>query len=68
MNKFNIEIASPPNRDSLVAEIWFGKSLIAELYQENDNLRIELYSSRTAFDYNDFLEALTAAQKSIITA
>jgi hypothetical protein len=66
MNKFNIEIASPPHRDSLVAEIWFGESLIAELYQEYDKLRIELYSSRTAFDYNDFLEALTAAQKSLL--
>jgi hypothetical protein len=59
----SLKIASSPHRDSLVAEIWFGESLIAELYQENDNLRIEFHSSRTAFDYNDFLEALIAAQK-----
>lgn len=65
VNKFNIEIASPPHRDSLVAEIWFEESLIAELYKESDNIRIELYASRTAFDINDFLEALTAAQKSL---
>lgn len=66
MNNFKIEIASPPHRVNLVAEIWFGERLIAELNQEHDELRIELYSSKTGFDFNDFIDVLNAAKKSLL--
>jgi hypothetical protein len=66
MNNFKIEIASVPDREKVVAEIWFGESLIAELNQENDELGIQLYSSKTAFDFNDFLNALNVAKKNLL--
>ena len=67
MNKFKIEIASVSDRDKLVAEIWFGESLIAEVNQENDKLQIEFYSiQKKVFDLNDFLDVLVAAKNKLL--
>lgn len=67
MNKFKIEIASVSDRDKLVAEIWFGESLIAEVNQENDQLQIEFYSiQKKVFDLNDFLDVLVAAKNKLL--
>ncbi len=41
--KFRIEITSVPDRNILVAEIWFGEKHIAEINQESDEMKIELY-------------------------
>ena len=45
MKRFSIEITSVPDRKNLVAEIWFGENLVAEVNHESDYLEIELYPS-----------------------
>ena len=67
MNKFNIEISSVPDRNKLVAEIWYEKNLIAEINQEHDNLEIELYSTqKVTFDYHEFLKILETAKNKLM--
>jgi hypothetical protein len=42
-HNIRITIASPPDREKLVAEIFFGNEQWAELNQEEDDLRLEIY-------------------------
>ncbi len=44
MSKFKIEITSVPDRDNLVAEIWFEENLIAEVNQEEGMMKIIFYT------------------------
>jgi hypothetical protein len=63
MSKFKIEITSVPDREKLVAEIWYCDNLIAEINQESDDYQIEIYpSGKLIFSYEDFLEALKNAK------
>lgn len=63
MNKFKIEIASVPDRENLVAEIWHDEILVAEINQESEKLEIEFYlNEKTAFELDDFLETLKIAK------
>ena len=41
---YRICISSPPDREKLVAEIFFGDLQWAEINQENDSLAIEFYA------------------------
>jgi hypothetical protein len=67
MSKFKIEITSVPDRENLVAEIWFEDSLIAEVNQENDEAEIELYHSEsTTFNLSEFLTVLETARNKLI--
>ena len=43
MTEFTFDIASPPDREKLVAEIFFGHEQVAELNQETGRLSIDLY-------------------------
>lgn len=43
MNKFRIEISSVPDRENLVAEVWFNEVLVAEINQETRELKIEFF-------------------------
>jgi len=67
MSKFKIEITSPPDRDNLVAEIWFGDNHIAEINTECDGYEIELYkpvkTEYWTFVLDEFLEVLQEAKK-----
>ena len=66
MSKFTIEIASVPDKEKLVAEIWYDKTLVAEINQEN-KLVIELFLiSQVAFDLNDFFQALVTAKNRLV--
>ena len=38
-----IELVSVPDRDDLVAEVWLGQYLLAELRQEGGHVRVQLY-------------------------
>ena len=38
-----IELVSVPDRDDLVAEVWLGRALLAELRQEGGQVRVQLY-------------------------
>jgi len=61
-----IELASVPDRDDLVAELWQGTALIAEVRWEEQMLRVQLYPSEAGhpFDvpYEDLVAALLTAK------
>ena len=59
--KYSIIIASPADRDKLVAEIWNGDQMIAEINQENNELEIEFYFDESKIPLNLNLEALSNA-------
>jgi len=42
-NSLNISISSPPDREKLVAEIFFDNEQFAELNQDGENLCVEFY-------------------------
>lgn len=44
MDKFHVEIASVPDREELVGEIWVGEAQFAELRQEKGQIRVQLYA------------------------
>ena len=41
--KLTVQIASVPDRDNLVAELWYGDEQWGEISQETENLRLEIY-------------------------
>lgn len=63
MNTLRIVVSSPPDRDSVVAELWQNDEQIAELRRDGSELRLELYNSRSAtprdLDYHEFVAALS---------
>jgi len=64
---FVVEVASPPDRDDLVAEIWWNDQQVAEVRQSRDGSRyIELYPSPSgipwSFRVEDWLNAVRAAE------
>lgn len=64
MKAFEIIIASPPDREKLVAEIWRSSKMIAEINQENEKLELEIYLEKEEslkLDYKVFLEVLKDA-------
>lgn len=63
MSEFQIVVASGPDRDGLTAELWQGDALIAELFEDSGELRLQLHASPGnwwEFSYAEFREALTA--------
>jgi len=69
MKNVVIEIASLPDRENLVAEIWIENKMIAEINQENINLEIIIFvdeDGKLTLDYDEFLEALEKARKKLI--
>ena len=41
MSKFNIELSSVPDRENLVAEIWYENKMVAEVNKETEKFVIE---------------------------
>lgn len=67
MSNFEIQIASVPDRENLVVEIWYDDILVAEINQETEKLKIEFYlNEKIKFELNDFLETLVIAKSKII--
>ena len=66
---FSINLASLPDRDSVVAEVWRGKHLLAELRREGDALRLQLYPRPNGAPWDvphpDFVQALMHAQQQL---
>lgn len=58
---FAVEIASVPDRDSLVAEIWYNDDMVAELYTLSGGIELALYGAphgrAWTFDSLEFLSA-----------
>lgn len=66
---FRIQVASVPDREDLVAEIWFGSEQVAELRREEAGARIQLYPPRQErwwdFPYSEFLDVLQRAHEEL---
>lgn len=68
MDKFRIQIASVPDRENLVAEVWHEDIMVAEINQERDQLEIELYPlKRLLFDYQEFIDVLERAKNRLLS-
>ncbi len=66
MSKFNIELSSAPDRENLVAEIWYEKKMIAEVNNESGKFVVEFYFDRTiSFMLDEFCEVLENAKRRI---
>jgi hypothetical protein len=67
---YEIGIASPPDRETLVAEIFFGNVQWAEINQEHGFLEVEFYARPDGepwrLDYQEVVAALDQAQKRLI--
>ncbi len=59
--QYRICISSPPDRERLVAEIFFGDEQWAELNQEGLELVLEVYPRRDGTPWRLSFEALTTA-------
>jgi len=64
------EIASTPDREDLVAEIWIDQHLLAELRQEAGQVRIQIYARPDGRPWDvshpDLLTALSGAEKRLM--
>ena len=76
-SKFTVEIASVPDRDELVAEVWSGDQLLAELRVEAGVVRIQLYpppdgppdgAPHWDVPYDELLAALQTARTRLVAA
>lgn len=67
MGAFQIQLASVPDRDGLVAEIWFGEELVAELRTSDGALRCQLYAPANGvhwdLPYGEWIDALRRAEE-----
>lgn len=66
-DKWRISISSPPDRNKLVAEIFFKGQQYAELNQEKEEMEIHIYSKRDGLHwelpYNDLIAVLVKAKE-----
>jgi hypothetical protein len=66
---FKVEVASVPDREDVVAEVWFFDDLFAELRRENGVVRIQIYglAKGGAWDFDDreLQTALEQARKKL---
>jgi len=66
MNKLTIQIASVPDREGVVAEIWFLDLLVAEIYRNNEVLELEFnFNKNIAIDLNEFMTTLEIAKRKL---
>jgi hypothetical protein len=70
--KITVQLASVPDRDNLVAELWDENEQWGEVSQETENLRLEIYPRTSgengnvwSFDLTEIIEKLKEAQKRI---
>ena len=62
--KMSVDIASPPDRDKLVAQISYDREQWAEIHQESASLTLELYPRQDGKPWEfSFDEALGALQR-----
>jgi len=66
-NKMRMDIASPPDRQKLVAELFYGLEQWAEIHQELGDLTLQLYPRRDGqpwkFPFDEAVSALKLASK-----
>ena len=67
MSKFNIELSSVPDRENLVAEIWYEKKMVAEVNKETEKNVIEFcLDEKKSFMLDELLEVLENAKRRIL--
>ena len=67
MIKFNIELSSVPDRENLVAEIWYENKMVAEVNKETEKFVIEFcLDEKISFMLDEFLEVLENAKRRIL--
>jgi hypothetical protein len=67
MSKFNVELSSVPDRENLVAEIWYEKKMVAEVNKETEKFVIEFcLDEKKSFMLDEFLEVLENAKRRIL--
>jgi hypothetical protein len=68
--KIRVEIASPPDRNKLVANLIVGNEQLAEINQEGSELQLELYPRRDGgawlIGFDEMVVALQAARRSLV--
>ena len=69
-NQLSILIASLPDREAVVAELWYGDAQFAELAQEGGSLTLEIYAppdgKAWTLPFEDALESLQQARAKLI--
>ncbi len=60
---FVVELASSPDRDELVAEIWWNEQMVAELRKADGGPYIDLYAAPSRRPWSFRLEEWLAAVK-----
>ena len=67
MSKFNVELSSVPDRENLVAEIWYENKMVAEVNKETEKFVIEFcLDEKISFMLDEFLEVLENAKRRIL--
>ena len=65
-----MDIASPPDREKLVAELFFGSEQWAEIHQEYGPLTLQLYPRRDGepweFAYDEAVSMLQRAARRLV--
>lgn len=63
-------VASPPDREQLVVELWQADEMCAEVSNETGEWVLEVYPKLAGgawqFDYKDFLSAVTRARSTLL--
>jgi hypothetical protein len=69
LSNFRLQVASPPDREKCVVEIWHGDSHVCEVNEEYGSSLVELYPNPAGgpwlFDCELFLEALSQAVREL---
>jgi len=70
MDDFEILIMNCPDRDDLVADIYFKNSQVAQVFQEESVLKIQIFPSSDTdfweFDLQQLTSILDTAQKKLL--
>ena len=63
-----IQIASVPDREHLVAELWLGEIQIAEVSKGQEQFDVEIYASRVSIPLDAYMHALARAKEELASS
>ncbi len=70
LDNWRIVLASPPDREDVVAEIWHGNEMWAEVARERDCFSVEFYPRPSnlpwRFDLEEAVSAVQAAKNKLL--
>jgi len=70
MNYLSVTIASVPDRENVVAELWYQDQLWGELSYENNEFQLEIYPSSKGeawnFNYEKILQSIINAKEKLV--